>query len=147
LRRALAVAGALAALAGPTARAATLAVEVEGVTPGVGQVQVALCVGGLDAAACREGQSAPAAARGLRVVFPDVPRGTYAIAAFQDLDGSGRLERTPLGLPTKPYGFSNGAGRRGRPDFAAAAFALDEPGAVVRVRLQPGAQGRPAPTR
>lgn len=144
MRRALVVAGTLAALAAPPARAATLAVDVEGVTPGQGQVQVALCVGGLDASACRSGRAAPSEASSLRVVFADLPRGTYAVAAFQDIDGSGRLERTPLGLPTKPYGFSNGAGRRARPDFAAAAFPLDEPGAVVRVRLQPGAQARPS---
>ena len=133
----------VALLAAWPASAASLAVEVEGVTPGRGPVQVALCVGGLDEAACRSGQAATAAAPALRVVFSDVPRGTYAVAAYQDLDDSGRLERTTLGLPTKPYGFSNGAGRRGRPDFAAAAFALDEPGAVVRVRLVPGVQGRP----
>ncbi len=64
-----------------------------------------------------------------------MPPGSYAVAAFQDLDGDGRLGRTPLGLPTEPYGFSNGAGRRGRPDFAAAAFRLGEPGASLRVRL------------
>jgi uncharacterized protein (DUF2141 family) len=135
---------ALLGFAAAPAGAANLVVDVDGVIPGSGPVQVALCVGGLDEGACRAGQTAAAAASALRVVFPNVPRGTYAVAAYQDVDGSGRLERTPLGLPTKPFGFSNGAGRRGRPDFAAAAFDLDEPGVVVRVRLQAGVRARPA---
>ncbi len=127
-------AAALAALAAPAA-AADLSVEVDGVEPGAGRVFVALCTGSLAEEACRIGQSGPAAGPTLRFGFTEVPPGTYAVAAFQDLDGDGRLGRTGLGLPTEPYGFSNGAGRRGRPDFASAAFRLPEPGTSLRVRL------------
>ncbi len=130
------LAAALAVLAAPApAAAADLSVEVDGVEPGAGRVFVALCTGSLAEEACRIGQSGPAAAPSLRFGFTDVPPGTYAVAAFQDLDGDGRLGRTGLGLPTEPYGFSNGAGRRGRPDFAGAAFRLPEPGTSLRVRL------------
>ena len=125
---------ALLALAG-SASAADLAIEVDGVEPGAGRVFVALCTGSLAEEACRIGQNGPASGPSLRFGFTGVPPGSYAVAAFQDLDGDGRLGRTPLGLPTEPYGFSNGAGRRGRPDFAAAAFRLPEPGASLRVRL------------
>jgi uncharacterized protein (DUF2141 family) len=128
------IAALLAVLAAPAA-AADLSVEVDGIEPGAGRVFVALCTGSLAEEACRIGQSRPAAAPALRFGFSDVPPGTYAVAAFQDFDGDGRLGRTPLGLPTEPYGFSNGAGRRGRPDFASAAFRLPEPGAGLRVRL------------
>ncbi|WP_407519979.1 DUF2141 domain-containing protein [Methylobacterium oryzisoli] len=122
------------ALAGPAA-AAGVTVTVDGVQPGTGRVFVALCVGGLSEEACRIGESAPASAPTLRFGFANVPPGVYAVAAYQDLDGDGRLARTPLGLPREPYGFSNGAGRGGRPDFSAAAFTLAEPGAALRVRL------------
>ncbi|KMO12483.1 DUF2141 domain-containing protein [Methylobacterium indicum] len=125
---------ALLALAGPVS-AADLAIEVDGVEPGAGRVFVALCTGSLAEESCRIGQNGPASAPSLRFGFTDVPPGSYAVAAFQDLDGDGRLGRTQLGLPTEPYGFSNGAGRRGRPDFAAAAFRLAGPGASLRVRL------------
>ncbi|WP_246102117.1 DUF2141 domain-containing protein [Methylobacterium terricola] len=128
------LAASLAALAGPAA-AASLAVEVDGVEPGAGRVFVALCTGSLAEESCRIGQSGPAAGQSLRFGFSEVPPGTYAVAAFQDLDGDGRLGRTGLGLPTEPYGFSNGAGRRGRPDFAGAAIRLAEPGTALRVRL------------
>ncbi|MFH6786538.1 MULTISPECIES: DUF2141 domain-containing protein [Methylobacterium] len=124
-----------ASLAAVPAAAADLAVEVDGVEPGAGRVFVALCTGSLAEESCRIGQSGPAAAASLRFGFTGVPPGTYAVAAFQDLDGDGRLGRTPLGLPTEPYGFSNGAGRRGRPDFAGAAIRLAEPGTALRVRL------------
>ncbi len=32
--------------------------------------------------------------------------GNYVIAAFQDLNGNGELDRNLLGVPTEPYGFS-----------------------------------------
>ncbi|MEH3148298.1 MAG: DUF2141 domain-containing protein [Methylobacterium frigidaeris] len=123
------------------AAAAPLVVEVEGVAPGAGRVYVAVCAGALDEGACGEGQSAPAEAGAHRFGF-DMPPGTYAVLAYQDTNGNGRPDRTPLGLPTEPYGLSNGAGRRARPDFAAAAFTLGERGAGIRVRLLRALGGR-----
>lgn len=32
--------------------------------------------------------------------------GRYVVAAFQDLNGNGELDRNFLGVPTEPYGFS-----------------------------------------
>ena len=125
---------ALALLAGP-ARAASLEVIVEGAEPGAGAVYVTLCQGGLSESACRSGQDAPARGGAQRFVFPGIPPGTWAVAAFQDLDGDGRLGRTELGLPLEPYGFSGAVGRRARPDFSAASFSLGEPGASLRIRL------------
>ncbi len=121
-------------LAGP-ARAASLEVVVEGAEPGAGAVYVTLCQGSLTEAGCRQGQDAPAQGGAQRFLFRDVPAGTWAVAAYQDLDGDGRLGRTQLGLPLEPYGFSGAAGRRARPDFAQASFTLAEPGGALRVRL------------
>ncbi|GJE69020.1 DUF2141 domain-containing protein [Methylorubrum podarium] len=131
----------LAALAGP-ARAAGLEVIVEGSEPGPGEVYVTLCQGGLTEAACPIGRSVPARGGAERLVFTGVPAGVWAVAAFQDENGNGRLDRTGLGLPLEPYGFSGAVGRRARPDFASASFDLREPGAAVRVRL-----ARPLPRR
>jgi uncharacterized protein (DUF2141 family) len=130
----IALAASLCAFIVPAA-AATVQVEVDGIEPGGGQVRVALCQGGLSEAACVRGDDAPASASRARFVFRAVPPGTYAVAAYQDANGNGRLDRTGLGLPLEPYGFSGTAGRRARPDFAEAAFALEEPGTAVRVRL------------
>ncbi len=132
LGRALAGLAALA-LAWP-ATAATVEVAVDGADPGT-TVSVALCQGGLSEEACSLGQAVPARGGPVNVVFRDVPPGLYAVAAFEDVNGNGRLDRTGLGLPTEPYGFSGGAGLKARPGFAQAAFALSEPGTALRVRL------------
>jgi uncharacterized protein (DUF2141 family) len=117
------------------ARAATVEVEVDGVEPGGGPVLVALCQGGLSGAACAQGDRAETVRGGAVVTFEGVTPGLYAVAAFQDTNRSGQLDRTALGLPLEPYGFSGEVGRRARPDFREAAFALREPGALIRVRL------------
>jgi uncharacterized protein (DUF2141 family) len=126
-----------AGLCGPAtpAVAATVQVEVDGIEPGGGQVRVALCQGGLSEGACLRGDDAPATATRALFTFQGVSPGTYAVAAYQDTNGNGRLDRTGLGLPLEPYGFSGTAGRRARPDFGEAAFGLREPGGSVRVRL------------
>ncbi len=131
MRTALAVCAALAC--GPAA-AASVEVQVEGIEPGAGIVYVALCQDGLGEAECRSGQEIPADGRTRRVLLGGIEPGTYAVAAYQDLNGNHRLDRTGLGLPLEPYGFS-GDTARARPDFARARFTLREPGIAVRVRL------------
>ncbi|HEY9219761.1 MAG TPA: DUF2141 domain-containing protein, partial [Phenylobacterium sp.] len=45
----------------------------------------------------------------VRKAFADLPPGRYAVMAYHDRNGDGRLNTLPVGLPTEPYGFSNGA--------------------------------------
>jgi uncharacterized protein (DUF2141 family) len=118
-----------------SAAAATVQVEVNGIEPGGGPVRVALCQGGLSELSCPRGDDAPESGGRALFTFRDVAPGTYAVAAYQDSDGNGRLDRTGLGLPLEPYGFSGAVGHRSRPDFTDAAFALREPGVSLRVRL------------
>ena len=55
----------------------------------------------------------------------DLPAGMYAVAVFHDLNDNGELDRTTLGPPAEPYGFSNDArGTFGPPRFDKAAFEL-----------------------
>lgn len=124
----------LLAVAGRAA-AAGVDVSVDGIEPVPGSVYVALCQGGLSEAECRIGQDAPARSANQRFVFEDVAPGTYAVAVYQDVNGNGRLDRTGLGLPLEPYGFSGEAVRGVRPDFSHARFLLREPGIRLRVRL------------
>ena len=52
-----------------------------------------------------------------------LPAGTYAVRAFQDVDGDGKMGKNPFGLPTEPYGFSRDAvGNMGPATFDDAAF-------------------------
>ena len=124
------------------ARAATLSVDASGIQPGAGVVFAGLCVGGLEEQSCTFGQTSLARAETIRFTFPQVPPGTYAIAVFQDLNGNGRLDRTPLGLPLEPYGFSNDAGRLRRPTFANASIRIADQDLRVGVKLTVIPQGR-----
>jgi uncharacterized protein (DUF2141 family) len=52
-----------------------------------------------------------------------LPAGRYAIKAFHDLDGDGRMSSNPFGMPTEPFAFSNNAkGAMGPATWADAAF-------------------------
>lgn len=67
----------------------------------------------------------------------DAPPGRYAVMAYHDLDGDGRLDTLPVGLPTEPYGFSNNArGTFGPPRWSAAAFTLTAAGAAQPITLR-----------
>lgn len=43
----------------------------------------------------------------LHLHFRDLAYGTYAVAAYHDLNDNGKLDKNLLGIPTEPYGFSN----------------------------------------
>ena len=75
-----------------------------------GAVMVAL----YDEAAYAGGQPIRAAridiAAGERsVTFEGLPAGDYGVKAFHDLNGNGRMDTNPFGMPTEPYAFSNNA--------------------------------------
>ncbi len=73
----------------------------------------------------------------LEVLFPSLPPGKYAVSAYADANGNGRLDRNFLGLPAEQYGFSNDArGRFGPPAFAEAAFELGEGAVAQTIQLQ-----------
>ena len=131
----LALAAFVATISAP-ALAATVEVEVSNVTLARGNVFVALCTSALEPERCQKTLSATATGPTVRVVFSEVPAGRYAIAAFQDFDGTGVLRRGKLGIPLEPYGFSNNAGLSRRPKFDAAAFSVGEGVRTVSVALR-----------
>ena len=120
----------LALGAAPTARAAeptaTLSVAFQGIKTPSGAVMVALA-DGKDAyedkaPAARQALAAVTGAS-VEVTFTGLKPGTYAIRAFHDLNGDGKLNTNPFGIPTEPYAFSNNArGATGPPPWDAAAF-------------------------
>ena len=63
--------------------------------------------------------------------------GRYALAVYHDLNGNGQLDRTTLGPPDEPYGFSNDArGRFGPPKFDKAAFDMGPANRVIEINLR-----------
>jgi len=123
-------------ICGSGACAATVEVEIVNVTPGAGDVKVALCDSELEIERCQRTTTAASSASAVDVTFPDVAPGRYAVAVYQDVDGTGSLRRGKLGIPLEPFGFSNGAGLSGRPKFEAAAFAVGAGGRRVNVSLR-----------
>ena len=110
------------------AQAADIEVTVEGIAENKGDVLVALLTQAeFPNGRKYAGQFIKAAADKMHFVFKDVPVGKYAISAYHDLDGNGRLNANMLGLPNEPYGFSRQArGTFGAPDFAEAAFSIGQ---------------------
>jgi len=83
------------------------------------------------------GQMADAHPGEVTVTFTGLEPGTYAVSAYQDVDGNGKLNRSLVGVPTEPYGFSRGArGLVGPPRFDDAKFDLGAGGAAIDVKIK-----------
>jgi uncharacterized protein (DUF2141 family) len=118
--------------------AADVRVTISGVRNDKGRVLVAICPRAeFLQDRCRWYGSAPAVPGNVVVVVSGVPAGTYAAQAFHDENGSGKLERTFLGLPKEGLGFSHDAPMHfGPPRFDAAAFTVTEGGAAIAFSLR-----------
>lgn len=122
-----------AALASTSALAADVAFDFDVAKP-EGRIMVAL----FDSEANYGGEGQPAryamveaAAPTTRVTFENLPDGDYAMRAFHDLDGDGKMKTNPFGIPVEPYAFSNNAvGNMGPASWERAKFAAS--GAVVQ---------------
>jgi uncharacterized protein (DUF2141 family) len=57
--------------------------------------------------------------------FAGLKPGRYAIKAFHDIDGDGKMGTNPFGMPIEPFAFSNNAvGNMGPAKWADAAFEI-----------------------
>ncbi len=65
-------------------------------------------------------------AGGQRVArFEGLPPGDYALKAFHDVNGDGRMNTNPFGMPVEPYAFSNNAvGNMGPASWERARFSV-----------------------
>ena len=124
-------------------KSGTIKVVIEGVLDGQGQVRVALEKNAKDFDSgsfdTPKYLSRVEDAKGdsVSVTFPAVPYGTYAIKAFQDLNGDGKLKTGFMGAPEEPWGFSNDAtGFMGPADFSDAKFELDAPELELTIHLK-----------
>ena len=59
-------------------------------------------------------------------IFEGLPSGEYAVALFHDQNNNKKLDKSDLGLPNEPYGFSNDAKAMfGPPSFKKAKFSYN----------------------
>ena len=109
-----------------TPAASTLAVHFTGIATPTGAVLLSV----FSSEAAFDTGGKPVASAMARVTgttadtsFPGLAPGRYAIKAFHDVDGDGKMATTLFGMPTEPYAFSNDAvGNAGPANWAAASF-------------------------
>lgn len=109
--------------------AADVTVTITKVAANGTRVGVQLCTEKEFLSRCALRQGVPGTADTVSVTFTDVPPGTYAMTAYQDMDGDGRMATGPFGIPSEPVAISRDAkGMMGPPAFADAAFTVaDQP--------------------
>ena len=113
------------ALAGQPEQEASLSLTFE-TGAGTGAVMVAL----YDAATYSGGPPIHAgridvAAGERSVTFEGLAPGDYGVKAFHDVNGNGRMDTNPFGMPAEPFAFSNNAvGNMGPADWDRARFAV-----------------------
>jgi len=120
----------------PSAHAATLTIRAEGVRPDQNMVYAGICDTSFDEATCPYRDRGQARAGVVELRVRNVKPGSYAIAVFHDVNGNGKLDRSFIGLPNEPYGFSNDVGRRGPPNFEAARIVVREPATTVVIPIR-----------
>jgi uncharacterized protein (DUF2141 family) len=70
------------------------------------------------------------------VVFSNLDPGRYAAIVFQDENSNGKLDKSFLGVPTEPYGFSNNVqGFLGPPSFVDAAMPIGDDNKAIRIAM------------
>jgi uncharacterized protein (DUF2141 family) len=118
------------------ASAAELTLNVQGVDDDQGEVRAVVC----DEATflthhCPYRQEVKAAAGDAKIIFPDIPPGTWAVLAFHDSNSNKDLDMNFLGIPTEQFGFSGNPGFMHRPKFAESAFTVDAQDLSLDVQL------------
>ncbi len=104
-----------------------------------GQLMMLLCPSkeAYDNEQCCIPKMVKADGRTVRVTFPDLKPGTYAVKVFHDINSNGKLDTSWIGWPQEPYGFSNDAPvNMGPPSFKLAAITVKEGSQTSRINLR-----------
>lgn len=127
----------LAALTAPVL-AADLTVAVQEVRGGEGQVKLMLFEreeGFRKEDKARQVLALPAAAGSVSGVFRDLPPGRYAVIAYHDENGNGKLDLRFGMFPKEGYGLSNNPKLSGPPKYKDAAFEVSQAGNRIAIQL------------
>ena len=115
-----------AAIAAPTIALALFATSVAAealatltVNLDCGSAEGRVMIAVFDSQAAYDGDGAPAravaASPGQPVRLEGLAPGRYAIKSFHDINGNGKMDTNPFGMPTEPFAFSNNARRQHGP--------------------------------
>jgi uncharacterized protein (DUF2141 family) len=121
------------------AKAADLTLSFEGVKTSTGAVMAAVFASEDAYESGRApvaGRMIPVSGETASVTLTGLKPGRYAVKAFHDVDGDGKMNLNPFGAPTEPFAFSNNAVvAMGPPKWSAAAFEVTVAGAVQTIRI------------
>jgi uncharacterized protein (DUF2141 family) len=71
-----------------------------------------------------------------KVIFKDIPNGTYAVSLFHDENDNGKMDSNFLGIPKEDYGCSNNAkGFMGPPKWEDAKFEIHNQSINQHIKL------------
>jgi len=134
------IAWASAPAAAPAASGAVLTVTFEQIEMPEGQILLSL----YDNEAAHDTGGKPVRAamakvegKTVSVRFEGLAPGRYAIKAFHDVDGDGKMKTNPFGMPLEPFAFSNNAKPVGGPArWQAASFDVPAGGSETRIAIQ-----------
>jgi uncharacterized protein (DUF2141 family) len=66
----------------------------------------------------------------------DLPKGTYALAIFQDINNNNKLDKNVFGYPTEPFGFSrNFRPILGKPNFEDCSVVYKGDNSTLQIKL------------
>ncbi|HNW83703.1 MAG TPA: DUF2141 domain-containing protein, partial [bacterium] len=72
-----------------------------------------------------------------KVVFKDIPFGTYAVSVWHDQNDNQKMEKSLIGIPKEGMGVSNDAkGKMGPPKFKDAKFVIDKEKTEISITLR-----------
>ena len=109
-------------------------VEVQNLRPGQGMLMLAAYS---DAASFRKTAAAalqlPVSAETMLVQVCNLSGSVVGLTLFQDLNGNGKLDSNPFGMPTEPWGASGKTSAMSAPTWETAQVPLD--GSTIVVKL------------
>lgn len=114
-----------------------LQVQVDNVRAQTGRVHVDLCTQAQFLKDCPITGESPARTGTTTVTLRNVQPGRYAVQAFYDQNGNGKVDRALFGIPREGVGFSNDAKiRMAPPKWEEAVFAYDGQDRTIRLKLR-----------
>jgi uncharacterized protein (DUF2141 family) len=117
---------------------ADLAVTLTGIPDDRGRMVVGVCTAvEFGGPLCRFHAAGETTAGTETLTVRGIVPGTYAVAAYQDVDDSGHLKTGFFGAPTEPVGFSRDP-KLGmhKPRFAESAIVVPPSGGAITLRMQ-----------
>ena len=123
----------------PAAHSADIEVAVSGVRSADGQVKLMLfdrAEGFRKEDKARQVLAMPAMKGEIKGVFHDLPAGQYAILAYHDENGDGKLNLRLGMFPKEGYGLSNDPKIYGPPAFKDSAFQVPDSGTRMNIHLK-----------